>query len=63
VFLVISVEQRVREMSDGVPAAATEEPCVLKSRRGVLTVVDLAGSERVAKSGSEGVRLEEVRRE
>lgn len=51
VFLTVTVEQRHRDGDD---------PDHVRMKRGTLTIVDLAGSERVAKSGSLGLRLEEV---
>ncbi|KAL0209050.1 hypothetical protein P9112_011637 [Eukaryota sp. TZLM1-RC] len=48
VILQLTVEQRRRESN-----------CV---KRGVLNIIDLAGSERVAKTGSEGYRLEEAKK-
>jgi len=51
VVIMITVEQTPRMTSPGGTYV----------RRAVLTVVDLAGSERVAKSGSEGRRLDEAK--
>jgi hypothetical protein len=55
VILSITVEQKPYESND----ASKGEAAV---KRGTLTIVDLAGSERVAKSGSEGQRLEEAKK-
>lgn len=55
VILTITVEQK--------PYESLENQKVETSvKRGTLTIVDLAGSERVAKSGSEGQRLEEAKK-
>eukprot|EP01012_Entosiphon_sulcatum_P007724 TRINITY_DN14007_c0_g1_i2.p1 TRINITY_DN14007_c0_g1~~TRINITY_DN14007_c0_g1_i2.p1 ORF type:complete len:793 (-),score=105.10 TRINITY_DN14007_c0_g1_i2:59-2437(-) len=51
VVILISVEQR--GLGNGPPQ--------VRSKRATLTIVDLAGSERVAKSGSDGRRLDEAK--
>ncbi|KAL0249435.1 hypothetical protein GEMRC1_004667 [Eukaryota sp. GEM-RC1] len=49
VILQLTVEQRSKRDNSGV-------------KRGALSIIDLAGSERVAKTGSEGFRLEEAKK-
>ena len=55
VILSITVEQKPYDSLEGRKSEASV-------KRGTLTIVDLAGSERVAKSGSEGQRLEEAKK-
>eukprot|EP01028_Stygiella_incarcerata_P013293 TRINITY_DN8181_c1_g2_i1.p1 TRINITY_DN8181_c1_g2~~TRINITY_DN8181_c1_g2_i1.p1 ORF type:complete len:733 (+),score=260.59 TRINITY_DN8181_c1_g2_i1:73-2271(+) len=64
VILLVTVEQKAYEEEgrsegeEGKPPSKEDQ----RAKRGTLTVVDLAGSERVAKSLSEGKRLEEAKK-